>query len=58
MQIYVKKERKKRIKYCIVLIFIHVRFRERYFMEKLNFVPGISVRFNECPLYRDCFIRV
>ena len=29
------------------MIFIPVRFRESYFREKINFVPGISVRFNE-----------
>ena len=42
-----KKKEIKGIKYCIALIFIHVRFRESYFREKLHFVPGISVRFNE-----------
>ena len=41
------KKNKKRTKYCIVLIFIPVRFRESYFRETFHFVPGISVRFNE-----------
>ena len=42
MLILCYKRKKKRKKYCIVLIFIPV-----YFREKLHFVPGISVRFNE-----------
>ena len=42
-----KKEKTYKILYSILLTLIPVRFSESYFREKLHFVPGISVRFNE-----------